>query len=167
MLLAEARRQGRRLRPRPPQRGADGAGGRSARRGRPRPRRSRPRSRKRSRCPREAGSGPQRALRLRGATEARAGGEGSAQRQYASKDQMAEIDQEIAGSQDRLKATDLKLQYLQQMIAVAEGERRVAEAHVVTTQSLTEQAKYRAMKAGSAPEAGSVNAGDIDHRVAA
>src|SRR5438128_12627524 len=34
-------------------------------------------------------------------------------RQYASKDQMAEIDQEIAGSQDRLKATDLKLQYLQ------------------------------------------------------
>src|SRR5437899_12790787 len=54
-------------------------------------------------------------------------------RQYASKDQMAEIDQEIAGSQDRLKATDLKLQYLQQMIAVAEGERRVAEAHVVTT----------------------------------
>src|SRR3982751_4825794 len=56
-------------------------------------------------------------------------------RQYASKDQMAEIDQEIAGAQDRLKATDLKLQYLQQMIGVAESERRVAEAHVVTTQA--------------------------------
>src|SRR2546423_1456493 len=79
-------------------------------------------------------------------------------RQYASKDQMAEIDQEIAGSQDRLKATDLKLQYLQQMIGVAEAERRVAESHVITTQTLTEQTKYRAMKAGNAPEAGSVNA---------
>jgi len=88
-------------------------------------------------------------------------------RQYASKDQMAEIDQEIAGSQDRLKATDLKLQYLQQMIGVAEAERRVAESHVITTQTLTEQTKYRAMKAGNAPEAGSVNAGDVDHRVAA
>jgi chromosome segregation ATPase len=87
-------------------------------------------------------------------------------RQYASKDQMAEIDQEIAGAQDRLKATDLKLQYLQQMIGVAESERRVAEAHVVTTQALTEQSKLRAMKAGNAPEAGSVNAGDVDKRVA-
>ncbi|HYY52488.1 MAG TPA: hypothetical protein VE755_06435 [Myxococcales bacterium] len=87
-------------------------------------------------------------------------------KQYASKDQMAQIDQDIAASQDRLKATDLKLQYLQQMIGVAEGERRVAEAHVVTSQALTEQAKYRAMKSGNAPEAGSVNAGDVDHRVA-
>src|SRR2546430_8528015 len=73
-------------------------------------------------------------------------------RQYASKDQMAEIDQEIAGSQDRLKATDLKLQYLQQMIGVAEAERRVAEAHVITTQTLTRQTKYRAMTAGNPPE---------------
>jgi hypothetical protein len=88
-------------------------------------------------------------------------------KQYASKDQMAENDQEIAGAQDRLKATDLKLQYLQQMIGIAEAERRVAEAHVVTAQALTEQAKYRAMKAGNAPEASSVNAGDIDRRVAA
>ena len=87
-------------------------------------------------------------------------------KQYATKEQMAEVEQEIGGSQDRVKATDLKLQYLQQMIGVAESERRVAESHVITAQALTEQAKLRAMKAGNAPQASSANAGDIDHRVA-
>src|SRR3982751_3783413 len=37
-------------------------------------------------------------------------------KQYASKDQMAEVEQETAGAQERINATDLKLQYLQQMI---------------------------------------------------
>jgi chromosome segregation ATPase len=87
-------------------------------------------------------------------------------KQYASKDQMAEVEQEIAASQDRIKASDLKLQYLNQLIALSEAERRAAEAHVATAQTLTEQAKYRAMKAGNAPEAGSVNPGEIDQRVA-
>jgi hypothetical protein len=87
-------------------------------------------------------------------------------KQYASKDQMADVEQEIQASQDRIKASDLKLQYLQQMIGVAEGDRRVAEAHVASAQALTEQAKYRAMKAGNAPQAESVNAGDVDHRLA-
>jgi len=87
-------------------------------------------------------------------------------KQYASKDQVAEIDDEIAGAQDRLKASELKLQYLQQMVSVAEAERKLAEAHVVTAQALTGQAKYRAMKAGNAPQAATVNPGDVDHRVA-
>jgi hypothetical protein len=87
-------------------------------------------------------------------------------KQYADKDRMAEVEQEIAGSQDRIRATDLKLQYLQQMIGVAESERRLAEQHVMTTRGQTERAKYRAMKAGNAPEAGSVNPGDVDRRVA-
>ena len=87
-------------------------------------------------------------------------------KQYANKEQMAEVEQEIAAAQDWIKVSDLKLQYLSQMIGLAEAERKVAEAHVATTQALTEQAKYRAMKAGNAPEAGSVNPGDIDQRVA-
>jgi chromosome segregation ATPase len=87
-------------------------------------------------------------------------------KQYADKDRMAEVEQEIAAAQDRIKASDLKLQYLNQMIALGEAERKVAEAHVITTQALTEQVKYRAMKAGNAPEAASVNPGDIDQRVA-
>lgn len=87
-------------------------------------------------------------------------------KQYAGKDQMAEVDQEIAASQDRIKASDLKLQYLNQMIALAEAERKVAEARVVTAQTLSEQTKYRAMKSGNAPEAASINPGEIDQRVA-
>src|SRR5438132_3273573 len=87
-------------------------------------------------------------------------------KQYASKDQIAEIDDEIAGAQDRLKASYLKLQYLQQMVSVAEADRKLAEAHVVTAQALIEQAKYRAMKTANAPQAGSVKPGGVDHRVA-
>src|SRR2546428_7471300 len=84
-------------------------------------------------------------------------------KQYASKDQIAEIDDEIAGAQDRLKATDLKLQYLQQMVSVGEAGRKLAEAHVVTAQALTEQSKYRAMKTANAPQAGAVYPGDVEH----
>ena len=87
-------------------------------------------------------------------------------KQYAGKDQMAEVEQDIAAAQDRIKASDLKLQYLNQLIALAEAETRVAQAHVNTTGALTEQAKYRAMKAGNAPQAASVNPGEIDQRVA-
>src|SRR2546429_239078 len=87
-------------------------------------------------------------------------------KQYASKDQIAEIDDEIAGAQDRLKASDLKLQYLQQMVSVSEAERKLAEAHVVTAQALTEQSKYRAMKTANEPQAGSGNPEEGDHRAA-
>ena len=87
-------------------------------------------------------------------------------KQYASKEQLGEVEQEIAAAQDRIKASDLKLQYLQEMIAVAESERKAAEAHVATTQALTEQTKYRAMKAGNAPQAGSMSAADVDQRAA-
>lgn len=87
-------------------------------------------------------------------------------KQYADKDQMAEVEQEIAAAQDRIKASDLKLQYLNHLIALAEAERKVAEAHVGTAQALTEQAKYRAMKSGNAPQAASINPGEIDQRVA-
>lgn len=87
-------------------------------------------------------------------------------KQYASPDQLAPVEQDIAASQDRIKAADLKLQYIQQMIGVAEAERKAAEAHLLTTQALTEQAKYRAMKENNVPQAASANAGDIDGRVA-
>jgi hypothetical protein len=87
-------------------------------------------------------------------------------KQYANKELMADVEQEIAASQDRIKASELKLQYLNQMIALSEAERKVAEAHLTTARALTEQAKYRAMKAGDAPQAASVNVGDVDHRLA-
>src|SRR5215475_7719621 len=87
-------------------------------------------------------------------------------KQYADKDRMAQAEQEIASAHDALGATDLKLQYLQQMIGVAESERKLAETHLSTTRALTEKAKYNAMKAGNAPQAASINPGEVDKRVA-
>lgn len=88
-------------------------------------------------------------------------------KQYASRDQLTRADQDIQAAQDRVKATDLKLKYLAQLIAVAETDRRVAEAHVQTAHAATEQAKYRAMKSANAPQAQAVNAGDLDQQFAA
>jgi chromosome segregation ATPase len=87
-------------------------------------------------------------------------------KQYASADQLAPVEQDINAGQERIKASDLKQQYLQQMIAVAESERKAAEAHVNTTQAQVEQAKLRAMKENNVPQAASANAGDIDRLVA-
>ncbi|MGZ6123541.1 MAG: hypothetical protein ACXWLR_01190 [Myxococcales bacterium] len=87
-------------------------------------------------------------------------------KQYASKEKMADVEQEIAAAPDQIKASDLKLQYLNQLIGLSEAQRKLSEGHVVTAQAVTEQAKYRAMKSANAPQAGSVNPGDIDQRVA-
>jgi chromosome segregation ATPase len=87
-------------------------------------------------------------------------------KQYAAKDVLARADEQIAAAQERVKATDLKLAYLNQMIGVSESERKAAEAHVITAQAKVEQAKYRAMKAGNAPQADVVNGGEIDKRLA-
>ncbi|MCA1826602.1 MAG: hypothetical protein LC689_06640, partial [Myxococcales bacterium] len=80
-------------------------------------------------------------------------------KQYAPKDQLAQADQNIQAAQDRIKATDLKLAYLNQMIAVAEAERKAADAHLLTAHAVTEQAKYRAMRSANAPQAEAVNVG--------
>ena len=87
-------------------------------------------------------------------------------KQYAPRDHLAQADQNIQAAQDRVKATELKLAYLNQMIAVSSAERQAAEAHQVTARAVTEQAKYRAMKTGNAPQAQAVNPGDIDKQLA-
>jgi hypothetical protein len=87
-------------------------------------------------------------------------------KQYAPRDQMAQADQNIQAAQDRIKATQLKLEYLNQSIALATAERQAAEAHQVTAHAATEQAKYRAMKAGNAPQAQAVNPGELDKQLA-
>src|SRR5438132_1539870 len=47
-------------------------------------------------------------------------------KQYAPKDSIARADQDIKAAQQRIQATDLKLQYLTQLIGVAESERKAA-----------------------------------------
>jgi len=87
-------------------------------------------------------------------------------KQYSSKDQLARAEQDIRAADERVKATDIKIQYLNQMVTLAETERKAAEAHVATAHAATQQAKYRAMKAANLPHADAVNVGDLDRQMA-
>src|SRR3954462_7767877 len=70
-------------------------------------------------------------------------------KQYAPRDQLVQADENIQASQERMKANDLKLKYLGQMVTVATMEREATEAHVTTAHAATERAKYDAMKAAN------------------
>lgn len=87
-------------------------------------------------------------------------------KQYASRDQIARAEQDIQAAQDRMKAADLKLAYLNQMINVSQTEVKTAEAHVAATHAQTQLVKYNAMKAAGAPHAEAVNVGDLDRQAA-
>ncbi|MFL5290040.1 MAG: hypothetical protein ACJ79U_00840 [Myxococcales bacterium] len=87
-------------------------------------------------------------------------------KEYANQEQMAKVEEDIRASQERIKAADLKRQYLERMTQVAQAESRLAQAHIKTAESMTEQAKLRAMRTANVPEAGSANTGQVDSRVA-
>ncbi|MFL5418752.1 MAG: hypothetical protein ACJ78Y_22325, partial [Myxococcales bacterium] len=87
-------------------------------------------------------------------------------KEYANQEQMAKVEQDIRASEERIKAADLKRQYLERMTQVAQAETRLAQAHIKTAESMTEQAKLRAMRSANVPEAGSANTGQVDSRVA-
>ena len=87
-------------------------------------------------------------------------------KQYADRDAVAHAENDIRGAQERIKATDLKLEYLKRMIEISVTDRQLAEAHVNTAGAVTEQSKYRAMKAGNAPQVEAINGSSIDARVA-
>jgi len=114
--------------------------------------------------PRAPGGGEERAWRGDAQLKRRSPSGTLLKKQYASKDKLAEIDQEVAASQDRVHASDLKSQYLQLMIIVAErsGSWPKRRAHGA---GADRAGQAQAMRAGNVPEAASVNAGDIDQRV--
>ena len=87
-------------------------------------------------------------------------------KQYAPQDQLARADEEVRAGQDRIRAADMKRQYLERMVQVAQADRNAAAAHVDTANALVEQAKLRAMRAADVPQAESANSGTIDSRVA-
>jgi chromosome segregation ATPase len=87
-------------------------------------------------------------------------------KEYADREQMAKVDEDIRASQERIKSADLKRQYLERMVQVAQAENKLAQSHIKTAEAMTEQAKLRAMKAANVPEAESANNGEVDSRVA-
>jgi|GEM_PF-1564478 len=86
--------------------------------------------------------------------------------QYADKDAIGRSDRDITAAKNHIRATDLKLAYLEKMIGVAETERKLAEAHVDTVIASTEVAKLKAMQLANAPQAASVNEGALEARLA-
>src|SRR3954469_25349975 len=50
-------------------------------------------------------------------------------REYADREQMAKVEQDIGASQQRIQAADLKRQYLERMVQVAQAENRLAQSH--------------------------------------
>lgn len=87
-------------------------------------------------------------------------------KQYADRETIARAANDIDAATQRIRANDLKLEYLKKMIEVATTERSLAEAHLETASAMTEQAKYRAMRKANAPQADAVNGGSLDARVA-
>jgi hypothetical protein len=79
---------------------------------------------------------------------------------------MAKVEEDIRASQQRIQAADLKRQYLERMLQVAQAEAKLAQAHLKTAEAMTEQAKLRAMRTANVPQAESANAGEVDSRVA-
>jgi len=87
-------------------------------------------------------------------------------KEYASRDQMAKVEEDIRASQQRIQAADLKRQYLDRMLQVAQAELKLGQAHLKTAEAMTEQAKLRAMRNANVPQAESANVGEVDSRVA-
>ena len=87
-------------------------------------------------------------------------------KQYAPQDQLIQADEQVRAAQDRIRAADMKRQYLERMVQVAQADRNAAAAHVDTSNAMVEQAKLRAMRAADVPQAGSANAGVVDAHVA-
>jgi hypothetical protein len=87
-------------------------------------------------------------------------------KEYADREQMAKVEEDIHASQQRIQAADLKRQYLERMVQVAQAENRLSQAHARTAEAMTEQAKVRAMRTANVPQAESVNSGQVDSRVA-
>ena len=87
-------------------------------------------------------------------------------KEYANQEQMAKVEEDIRASQERIKAADLKRQYLERMVQVSQAETRLAQAHIQTAGAMTERAKLRAMQSANIPEAGSANTGQVDSRAA-
>jgi chromosome segregation ATPase len=87
-------------------------------------------------------------------------------KQYASQEQLAQGDNEVRAAQERIQAADMKRQYLERMVQVAQADRNAGAAHVDTASAMVEQAKLRAMRAADVPQAGSANSGEVDARVA-
>ncbi|GAC1340857.1 MAG: hypothetical protein NVSMB23_11700 [Myxococcales bacterium] len=65
-------------------------------------------------------------------------------------------------SEDRVRATDLKIEYLNRMIGVAQRETRLADLHAQTQGAMVERAKYQALSVADPNQLQGVNGPKIE-----
>lgn len=86
--------------------------------------------------------------------------------QKAAPAEQARAAQARKDAEDRVRASDLKIDYLGKMVEVSGKETALADAHAQVTTALVERAKYHALQAGDPNQLQGVDAAKIDAQVA-
>jgi hypothetical protein len=86
--------------------------------------------------------------------------------QKASPGEVARATANYKTAEDRLRATDLKIDYLNKMTGVAERETHLADLHAQTQSAIVERAKYQALAAADPNQLQGVNGARIESQVA-
>jgi hypothetical protein len=86
--------------------------------------------------------------------------------QKASPAETARAAANYKTAEDRVRASDLKIEYLNKMIGVAERETHLADLHAQTQAEMVERAKYQALSVADPNQIQGVNGGKIDQQVA-
>lgn len=88
------------------------------------------------------------------------------QKQKADTKDILRAKADLQNAQDRVRAADLKIDYLNRMVGIAGLEEQLAAQHAEVAKASTERAKFQALQAAGSNEVRDMNAGEIDRRLA-
>jgi hypothetical protein len=86
--------------------------------------------------------------------------------QKASPGEVARASANTKTAEDRVHASDLKIDYLNKMIGVAERETHLADLHAQAQAAMVERAKYQALAAADPNQIQGVNGARIESQIA-
>ena len=78
--------------------------------------------------------------------------------------ERAKLDAQMAA--ERVRAVDLKIDYLNKTIGIANLEQEVATQHAIVAQEVTERAKYQALQQGQPNQVRDINPASLDSQLA-
>ena len=76
----------------------------------------------------------------------------------------AQLDAQNGG--ERIKATDMKLDYLHRMVDITQLEEQLAAQHAEVAKAITDRAKFKALEAAKSNEVRGINPAEVDARLA-
>jgi hypothetical protein len=88
------------------------------------------------------------------------------QKQKADTKDILRAKGDLQNAQDRVKAVDLKIDYLKRMAGVAGLEEQLAAQHAEVAKASTERAKFQALHGANSNEVRDMNSGEVDRRLA-